>query len=80
MLLEEMNKKLIVYMRVMILCMLKMKELRMMLKEMVVFFVLQLLEIVTLEQKTLKLMNYSNLNRHSTEFQFSVSGIRFSKN
>lgn len=77
-LLEEMNKQLIIYMPLMILCMLKIKELKKMLKEMVLFFVLQLLEIVLLIGNTIKMLNTSILYRHSPEFQFSVSGSGFS--
>ena len=40
-----MNKQLIIYMPLMILCMLKIKELMEMLKQMMLFFVSQLLEL-----------------------------------
>lgn len=73
-----MNKQLIVYMPIMILCMLKIKELKNMLKEMVLFFVLQLLEIVLVIRKYLNIMNISTLERNLPEFQFSVSGSGFS--
>ena len=76
--LEELNKQLIVYMPIMILCMLKIKELKNMLKEMVLFFVLQLLEIVLVIRKYLNILNISTLARHLPEFQFSVSGSGFS--
>lgn len=75
---KEMNKQLIVYMPLMILCMLKIKELKEMLKEMMVFFVLQLLEIVLLIGNTGKTLNISILNHYSPVFQFSVSGPGFS--
>lgn len=58
--------------------MLKMKELKKMLKEKVLFFVLQLLEIVLLTGNTFKTLIISTLNRYSFEFQFSVSGFGFS--
>lgn len=73
-----MNKQLIVYMPLMILCMLKIKELMMMLKEMMVFFVLQLLEIVEIVNKNHKSLNISVLETYSTRIQFSVSGSGFS--
>ena len=72
-----MNKELIVYMRIMILCMLKIKELKKMLKEMVLFFVLQLQEIVLLTHICYKYLNYNVLNCYWTGFQFSVSGSGF---
>ena len=77
-LLEEMNKQLIVYMPLMILCMLKIKELMMMLKEMMVFFVLQLLEIVEIVNKNHKALIISVLKTYSTRTQFSVSYCGFS--
>jgi len=73
-----MNKQLIVYMPLMILCMLKIKELMMMLKEMMVFFVLQLLEIVEIVNKNHKSLNIRVLKTYSTRIQFSVSGSGFS--
>lgn len=76
--LEDMNKQLIVYMPLMILCMLKIIELMKMLKEMVLFFVLQLLEIVLVIHKCLNILNISILERKLPEFQFSVSGFGFS--
>jgi len=76
--LVNMNKQLIVYMPLMILCMLKIKELMMMLKEMMVFFVLQLLEIVEIVNKNHKLLIISVLKTYSTRIQFSVSGSGFS--
>lgn len=77
-LLEEMNKQLIIYMPLMILCMLKIKQLKKMLKQMLLFFVLQLLEIVLVIRKHLNMLNISTLERHLPEFQFSVSGSGFS--
>jgi len=76
--LVNMNKQLIVYMPLMILCMLKIKELMMMLKEMMVFFVLQLLEIVEIVNKNHKSLYISVLKTYSTRIQFSVSGSGFS--
>jgi len=73
-----MNKQLIVYMPLMILCMLKIKDLMMMLKEMMVFFVLQLLEIVEIVNKNRKALINSVLKTYSTRIQFSVSGSGFS--
>ena len=48
------------------------------LKEMVLFFVLQLLEIVLVIRKYLNILNISVLERHLPDFQFSVSGFGFS--
>jgi len=73
-----MNKQLIVYMPLMILCMLKIKELMMMLKEMRVFFVLQLLEIVEIVNNNQKALIISVLKTYSTRIQFSVSDSEFS--
>ena len=73
-----MNKQLIVYMPLMILCMLKIKELKKMMKGMVLFFVLQLLEIVLVIHRQLNVLNINMLERHLSEFQFSVSGSGFS--
>ncbi len=73
-----MNKQLIVYMPLMILCMLKIKELKKMLKEMVLFFVLQLLEIVLLAYNEFKVLIINKLKRNLPGFQFSVSGSGFS--
>lgn len=64
-------------MRVMILCMLKIKELKKMLKKMTLFFVLQLQEIVTLKPIFYKLLNYNELKCYWINFQFSVSGSGF---
>lgn len=58
--------------------MLKMKELKKMLKEMMLFFVLQLLKIVVLTGKTVKILNYNTLRSYLPAFQFSVSGSGFS--
>jgi hypothetical protein len=71
-----MNKQLIVYMPLMILCMLKIKELKKMLKAMVLFFVLQLLEIALAMHRHLNVLNINMLKRYLPEFQFSVSGSR----
>lgn len=58
--------------------MLKIKELKKMLKELVLFFVLQLLEIVLAMRKHLNVLNINTLERYLSEFQFSVSGFGFS--
>ena len=73
-----MNKQLSIYMPLMILCMLKIKELKKMLKEMMLFFVLQLQEIVLAIHKHLRVLNINTLERYLPEFQFSVSGFVFS--
>lgn len=58
--------------------MLKIKQLKKMLKQMVRFFVLQLLEIVLVIRKCLKILNINMLERYLLEFQLSVSGSGFS--
>lgn len=58
--------------------MLKIKELKKMLKEMMLFFVLQLQEMVLLSHSQFKYLNFSFLMHHWTGFQFSVSDSRFS--
>ncbi len=58
--------------------MLKIKELMKMLKEMVLFFVLQLLEIVPLIHDYLKSLIINALNNCLLVFQFSVFGFGFS--
>ncbi len=58
--------------------MLKLNELKKMLKEQVLFFVLQLLEIVLLTGNEVKTLNISTLWYYSPVFQFSVSGPGFS--
>ena len=73
-LLEEMNKWLIFYIPIMILCMLKIKQL----KKMMLFFVLQLQEIVLAIHKHLNVVIINILERYLPEFQFSVSGSGFS--
>jgi hypothetical protein len=73
-----MNKQLIVYMPLMILCMLKMKELKKMLEEIVQFFVLQLLKIVLPIDNGFKTSIINVLNRNISVFQFFVSDYRFS--
>jgi hypothetical protein len=65
-------------MRLMILCMLKINELKMLLKEIVVFFVLKLLEIVSPAYKHFKYLIYGYLTCRPVDFQFSVSGSGFS--
>lgn len=72
-----MNKQLIVYMPLMILCMLKIKELKKMMKGMVLFFVLQLLEIVLATYKCLNVLYINTLECYLPELQFSVSGSGF---
>lgn len=57
--------------------MLKLNELKKMLKAQVLFFVLQLLEIVQVIRKHLNMLNISTLERCLPEFQFSVSGSGF---
>lgn len=75
-----MNRQLIVYMPIMILCMLKIKQLKKMLKEQVLFFVLQLPEIVLVIHRQLNSLNIKTLERYLPESQFSVSGSGFFKN
>lgn len=58
--------------------MLKIKELKKMMKGMVLFFVLQLLEIVLSIHKCLNVQNINTLGRYLPELQFSVSGSGFS--
>ena len=58
--------------------MLKIIELKMILKKIMVFFVLQLIEIVSQWQKHLKQLKYRYLKRELVNIQFSVSGSRFS--
>jgi hypothetical protein len=58
--------------------MLEINELKMILKEIMVFFVLKLLEIVSLVYKYLKYLIYSILTSSMANFQFSVSGSGFS--
>lgn len=70
--LEDMNKQLIFYMPLMIHCMLKIKELKKMLKEMILFFVLQLLGIVLVIYKCLNILNINKLEHYLPDFQFSV--------
>jgi hypothetical protein len=70
-----MNKPLIVYIPLMILC-----KLKKMLKQMVLFFVLQLLAIMLLALKVYKLLIFSLSKCCLAEFRFSVSGSGFSKN
>lgn len=76
--LEEVNKQQIVYMPLMILCMLKLIELKKMLKEPVLFFGLQLLEIVLVIHRRLKILNINELEYYLLEPQFSVTGCGFS--
>ena len=73
-----MNKQLIICMPLMIICMLKIKELMKMLKEMVVFFVLQLIEIALLIHNYSTTLIIRTLKHFLPEFQFSVFGFRFS--
>ena len=49
-----------------------------MIKEWVLFFVLQLLKIALLTKNTINTMTISILKHSSPEFQFSVSGSGFS--
>ncbi len=58
--------------------MLMIKELKKMLKEMVLFFVLLLIEIVLAMQNHLNVLYINMIERYLPEFQFSVSGSGFS--
>ncbi len=58
--------------------MLMIKELKKMLRQTVLFFVLQLLEIVLAIHKCLNMLNINILERYLPNFQFSVSGSVFS--
>ena len=58
--------------------MLKLNELKKMLKEQVLFFVLQLLEIMLVISKYLYTLITSILEQYLPVFQFSVSGPGFS--
>ncbi|WP_298143010.1 hypothetical protein [Flavobacterium sp.] len=73
-----MNKLLIIYMPLMILCMLKLKQLKKMLKQMLLFFVLQIQEIEFVFKIAEKALKYSNLQFLVLEIQFFVSGSGFS--
>lgn len=73
-----MNKELIVYIMVQIVCILKVVGIEKMLKQMVLFFVLQLQEIVILTCNEFKVLNISLLIHYLLEFQFSVFGSGFS--
>ncbi len=58
--------------------MLEIKELKKMLKEMLLFYVLQLQMMVTLMHSHHKCVKYSITTSSLTEFQFFVSGSGFS--
>lgn len=58
--------------------MLKIKELKKMLKEMVLFFVLQLLAMVLFTNTNIYILIINILTLNSSEFQFSVLGSGFS--
>jgi hypothetical protein len=73
-----MSKEVIVYMLQKILYKQEILEIKNVLKEMVQFFVLQLLEIVLAIRKYLNTLNISTLERHLPEYQFFVSGSGFS--
>ncbi len=60
------------------LCMLILIELKKMQKEMMLFFVLQIQEIMQLVRKFYKTMNDNLLKHYLIVFQFSVSGSIFS--
>ena len=62
----------------MILCILKMKEINMMLKELLLSFVLKLQVIVLIIYDYFKAMKISILERYLLKFQFSASGFGFS--
>ena len=68
----------ILYMSLVILYMLKIKRLKMILKEKMVFFVLQLLEVVLMVHRMCKLMKYCGLLNNRTSYQFSVLDSVFS--
>lgn len=73
-----MNKELIVYMRLIILYMIKRKELDMTVKEMVVFFVLQVIEIVDKMHFRFKTLIFNILNTYRIDFELFVTGSKFS--
>jgi len=73
-----MNKQLIIYMTLGILCMLKMKKLKIMTKEISIFFVLQLVEVVLSIYQPIKVLIFNTLNIVLSRIQFSVSDSRFS--
>lgn len=73
-----MNKQLIIYILQKILYKEEIIELKKEMKEMLVFFVLQLQEMVLLAKKRQKTLKYSYLHRFGLEFQFFVSGFIFS--
>jgi hypothetical protein len=72
-----MNNRLIVCMRLMILHKPKIKELMILLKEMTIFFVLNLSEIDLIMSKVCNSLIYIHLNISQTAFQFFVSNSRF---
>ncbi len=61
----------------MILCMQKLKELKKMLKKLVLFFVLQLQRTMTLRGIYHKHLNYNLLKYFGTNFQFTVLSSGF---
>lgn len=73
-----MNKEAIIYMLQKILYKYEMQELKNVLKEMVLFFVLQILEIELIFRKVLKALKYNYLRACRLGFQFSVSDSGFS--
>jgi len=77
MLLEEMNKQLIIYLLQKILYKQEIIEMKKVRKEIVVFFVLQLQEMVLFPKTRHKALKYSYLHLFWLEFQFSVSGSGF---
>lgn len=76
-LLEEINNRLIVCMRLMILCKAKLKELMKILKEMLEFFVLQRKEIVMPTTRITKALHYKCLEVFRNGIQFFVLGSEF---
>jgi hypothetical protein len=72
-----MIKQLIIYMGLMILCMLEIIMLIKILKEIMVFFIIKLLDIEMFERGLCKPLKYSIFRVCLTNFQFPVSGIRF---
>jgi len=73
-----MNKEVIIYMLQKILYMYEIIELKKVLKEMVLLFVLQIQEMELMFRKINNAMKYSYLRYYELEFQFSVSGSGFS--
>jgi len=73
-----MNKEVIIYMLQKILYKHEIIELKKVLKEMVLFFVLQIQEMKYVFKKMQKMLKYKYIRVYEIEFQFSVSGSGFS--